>query len=530
MLPFEFTAKLPKIQCMDRTAKKETLLFVDDEQSILEIAREFFEMKGYRVHTAANGREAVRVLEKEYIDCCFTDINMPEMDGLQLAEHINSSDTTIPVIIMTGYPSLDTAIRTIKNGVVDFLIKPVNLNQMELCLRRVFMQRRLFVQNLLLQREVEGKKRLERLNLQLEEKVSELNTLNRIMRDITAIRTSSDVFSRMADMAVEITPADTAAFYLLSESMRRPFAVALSRTETSRCEHGFDQDDKPLIEKLIMDTVNDRIPLLAPGRSDTNGIPPGLHSLIVVPLKIREKGFGALVAAVSGKASALGEKDLYYLSFMTHNAGYAVENLALYENIYENLFSTLYAFVTAIEARDSYTRQHSQRVTRIAVEIGKALACSREELDILSTAGHLHDIGKIGIRDEILLKPGALTDEEYDIIKKHPVIGAEIVGHLGLWAREQEIIRCHHERFDGRGYPDGLKGEEIPLLARILAVADVYDSLASDRAYRKRMEEPQIIAILEENSGKHFDPRVLDAFWRVYRSGRIFEVLEEEQA
>ena len=98
-----------------------------------------------------------------------------------------------------------------------------------------------------------------------------------------------------------------------------------------------------------------------------------------------------------------------------------------------------------------------------------------------------------------------------------------------MWAREQEIIRCHHERFDGRGYPDGLKGNEIPLLARILAVADVYELPASDRAYRKRMQEEKIIAIIEENTGKHFDPRVIDAFWGLYRSGRILEVLERDQ-
>ncbi len=117
---------------MDSQAQKETLLFVDDEQSILEIAREFFEMKGYRVHTASNGQEALQILEQESIDCCFTDINMPEMDGLQLAEHINRSDTTIPVIIMTGYPSLDNAIRTLHHGLAAFLIQPVHLHQMEL--------------------------------------------------------------------------------------------------------------------------------------------------------------------------------------------------------------------------------------------------------------------------------------------------------------------------------------------------------------------------------------------------------------
>jgi DNA-binding NtrC family response regulator len=112
---------------MDAQHHKETLLFVDDEENILDIASEYFEFKGFQVLTARNGREAVRVLETERVDCCFTDINMPEMDGLALAEHIHHTDNTIPVIVMTGYPSLDNTIATLKNGVVDFLIKPVNL-------------------------------------------------------------------------------------------------------------------------------------------------------------------------------------------------------------------------------------------------------------------------------------------------------------------------------------------------------------------------------------------------------------------
>ena len=116
---------------------KETLLFVDDEESILEVASEYFKAKGYNILTAENGRIAADIIANRKIDCCFTDINMPEMDGLELAEHIRLVDNTIPVIIMTGYPSLDNTIRTLKNGVVDFLIKPVNLNQLEICVKRV---------------------------------------------------------------------------------------------------------------------------------------------------------------------------------------------------------------------------------------------------------------------------------------------------------------------------------------------------------------------------------------------------------
>lgn len=144
--------------------------------------------------------------------------------------------------------------------------------------------------------------------------------------------------------------------------------------------------------------------------------------------------------------------------------------------------------------------------------IAEEMGCSEEELDVINVAGSLHDIGKIGIRDDILLKPGRLTGEEYEKIKEHPVIGADIISKLGLWDREMEIIRHHHERYDGNGYPDGLKGEEIPKLARIMSVADCYDAMASDRSYRRKMDKNEALAIIRENSGSQFDPEVVKAF------------------
>ncbi|OQY13469.1 MAG: hypothetical protein B6I31_01080 [Desulfobacteraceae bacterium 4572_19] len=216
--------------------------------------------------------------------------------------------------------------------------------------------------------------------------------------------------------------------------------------------------------------------------------------------------------------------DLYYLSFIAQRAAYAIENIALYENIYENLFSTLYAFVAALEAKDSYTEQHSNRVAELSIMIGREFGCSTEELEILNFAGRLHDIGKIGIRDDILLKQGKLTDEEFAEIKKHPVIGANIVSQLGLWNRERKIIKHHHERFDGQGYPDGLLSDDIPLLARILSVADSYDAMASDRAYRKKMDSKKIISIIKDCSGTQFDPEIVDVFLKIFESGKIQDV------
>ncbi len=514
---------------------KETLLFVDDEESILEVASEYFEAKGYDILTAQNGREATEILAASKIDCCFTDINMPEMDGLELAEHIRQVDNTIPVIIMTGYPSLDNTIRTLKNGVVDFLIKPVNLNQLEICVKRVLRERQLFVNNLFLTKEVEGKERIEELNRELTYKVEELNTLNRIMTDFTTIGSSFDLFRRVVDLSTELTRADEASFYVINETYQHPVQVAQSvaRGDSSPlitfpvcAPSGDGSTNGDDLSQLIMEYCEEENPLLIHENSNVSGLPEDIRSLMLVPLNIRKKVFGVLAVAVRKGSIRFTEKDLYYMSFMTNKAAYAIENIALYENIYENLFATLYAFVRAIEARDPYTKQHSNRVTRIAIELCRAMGGTQEDLDILDVAGQLHDIGKIGIRDDILLKPDRLTKEEFDIIKEHPVIGADIVERLGLWDKQKYIIKYHHERFDGKGYPEGLAGEQIPILARILTVADVYDAIASDRAYRKRMEEEKILEIMYGGSGTQFDPQVIQTFKMLYERGDLKDIVD----
>lgn len=518
--------------------EKETLLFVDDEESIVDIVHAYFSAKGYKVLTACNGQEAVEVLESQHVDCCFTDINMPEMDGLELAEYIRGYDSTIPVIVMTGYPSLDNTIQTLKNGVVDFLVKPVNLKHMELCVQRVLRERQLFIENLILSKELEGKAKLEKLNAQLLGRVEELNILNRILTDFAALHESSDVFKQLVELAVEIVNADAACFYLVNDGPATPLAISsagaqwVHRQAAGKSEDADDGENDLLapggdkISALIREVVQDDQPLIiATNNGNCERLPNHFRSIMLVPLKIRAKILGVLMAAIYQGRRRFDEKDLYYLDFMNKKSSNGIENLALYENIYNNLLSTLYAFVKAIEARDPYTKQHSNRVTLLAVSLAKAIGCTEEEQEILNVAGLLHDIGKIGIRDDILLKPGCLDPEEYRIIQQHPVIGDEIMGHLGLWTREKQIVRSHHERFDGNGYPDHLVGREIPLLARILSVADVYDALASNRAYRARMQEDKILEIIYGGAGTQFDPNIIDVFRWLYQSGELIRAL-----
>jgi putative nucleotidyltransferase with HDIG domain len=494
------------------------VLVVDDEEGIRDVTEGYFQKKGYEVYTAENGAKALEIINRIDISCIFTDINMPVMDGLELAEKIRQIENTLPVVVMTGYPSLENSIQTLKNGVVDYLIKPVNLEQMELTLKRILRERELFVENLILKEEVARKARLQELNTQLHKQVEEVNTLNRVMEDFSATDSSHGIFNKVVDLGVEELKADRVFFHIFSEKDASLVLVAESSSAYTselivrRFGKDIPEKTKMYVKECL---ITDENPCLVSESKKISQLDEPVNSFMAVPLKIRDKIFGVASAFIFQENRFFSEKDIYYMNFITRKAASAIENIALYENIYDNLFSTLFAFVTALEVRDLYTRRHSTRVARYAHMIAEEMGCSDEELDVINFAGSLHDIGKIGIRDDILLKPGRLTDEEYEKIKEHPVIGADIISKLGLWDREMEIIRHHHERFDGKGYPDGLKGDAIPKLARIMSVADCYDAMASDRAYRQKMEKSLVLKIIRKNSGTQFDPQVVEAFLRV---------------
>ena len=180
-----------------------------------------------------------------------------------------------------------------------------------------------------------------------------------------------------------------------------------------------------------------------------------------------------------------------------------------------------------VEAKDSYTRGHSDRVSEYSVLIGKKLGLSEEELKTLRIGGLFHDIGKIGIPDRILLKTEKLTDDEYSEIKNHPSIGAHILGASSIFNNIIPIVKHHHERFDGRGYPSGLKGEEIPYMARIAALADTFDAMTSRRSYRNALELDVVLAEIERCKGTQFDPKLADVFLDILKNE--FEKIKEIQ-
>jgi putative nucleotidyltransferase with HDIG domain len=189
-----------------------------------------------------------------------------------------------------------------------------------------------------------------------------------------------------------------------------------------------------------------------------------------------------------------------------------VRGSSRYRDLQDLLVGLARSLTAAIDAKDSYTYGHSERVARIAVELGRELGLQEEELSDVLLAGLLHDIGKIGIRDAVLSKPGPLTPEEFEHVKQHATIGYSILQNLRSIIHLLPGVRNHHERYDGKGYLDGLAGDAIPLLARILAVADSYDAMTTNRPYRRALPVPQVEQILDEGAGTQWDKRVIAAF------------------
>jgi HD-GYP domain-containing protein (c-di-GMP phosphodiesterase class II) len=200
---------------------------------------------------------------------------------------------------------------------------------------------------------------------------------------------------------------------------------------------------------------------------------------------------------------------------------------AAYEEVDRGYIETTRALAAAVEAKDSYTQGHCGRVSHYAVEIGKRLGLSRHDLKELELAAILHDIGKIGVKDEILMKPGRLSFEEMRIMHLHPEIGRRILENVEPLRQVAMDILCHHEFINGKGYPQGLKGEKIPVISRIITVADSYDSMSSKRPYRGPLSDDEVCKRLLAGKGRQFDPLMIDAFLDLYDAGLIQKIKTE---
>jgi len=247
----------------------------------------------------------------------------------------------------------------------------------------------------------------------------------------------------------------------------------------------------------------------------------GFKTLCYQPLVVDDRMLGAVLLGNRNNNVNFYKRDLFRLANAAQIAGSELERIRLYRELKGMFINSVRAFVSAIDAKDAYTHGHSERVTGYAVKIAKALGWKGEQLDTLQMSAILHDVGKIGVPEAILSKPASLTAEEFTLIMRHPEIGARIIGEIPQLKHTLSGILFHHERYDGKGYPKKLSGADIPVLGRLIAVADAYDAMTSDRPYRKGLKTEQALQELVTHSGKQFDPEFVSAFISAYERGAI---------
>jgi len=241
-----------------------------------------------------------------------------------------------------------------------------------------------------------------------------------------------------------------------------------------------------------------------------------VNAELAIPLFFDKNLIGILFLGKKNDNDIYSLEDLNLLTSLGNQAAIAFSNALVYDDLKKLYIGTIEGFVKAIEAKDVYTKGHSERVVQIAVKIAIEMGISREEVELLQHAGLLHDIGKIGVDNKILHKKNKLSKMEYDEIKKHPVIGKTIVSSIKFLRETSTIILHHHERWDGKGYPNRYKEKQIPLLSRIICIADAYDSMTSDRPYRRAMLDKDAIEEIKRSAGTQFDPELVKYFLSAY--------------
>ena len=495
---------------------KGLVLIVDDDPDICSTLQIILEYDGFTCLGVGTSNEAVEALRSHTFDLVITDMYLQgsSCTGLELIELIVRFDDTIPVILITGFPSVNRAVEAMKRGAVDFMVKPFDREMLLHQVGKAIQERRLRIENRRLHAEINKTAVIEKLNRELNGKVNELTRLYTISEGLNSFMDNAALFQKIITLAAQVTGAQRVSLMLLDRTRRYlkirsalGFPVADIATTVLPLGKGIAgkvaQTGKPVrITQRAMDHKVQDSERLSVYKS---------NSWLSLPLIIGQEVFGVINLTDKLDGSDFTREDEAIMQTLVEKAGTKLENQALYEGIYSNLIDTLNSLVTSIEAKDPYTHEHSQRVTEYAVAIARQLVLSDDEIEMLSFAAMLHDIGKIGVRDDLLTKAGKLNSEEYTLVKMHPIIGERIVKPLGLVREEQAIIRHHHERIDGNGYPDGLKGEAIPILARVVAVADAFDAMTSTRSYRRAMTVEAAVREMKRWSGIQFDPTVVEA-------------------
>jgi response regulator RpfG family c-di-GMP phosphodiesterase len=511
---------LPPVQDRPR------VLVVDDEKFIRDILADFLGMEGYEVRTAEDGQAALNEMSRGAYDVVISDLKMPKMGGIELLDEIAKRTPNVLTVIMTGFGTVETAIDAMKRGAYDYVLKPFKVEEVVHIIQRAL-----------------EKQRLSAENLRLREAVS----LYKVSEAIAASLSLDEVMATVCDTALHEIRADLVSTWLddgeggffernrlvappRSSVIPPPFdplspdpAGTGSDSKIAAVPQAAEGDNtQPILNEVDPEVVRSHLAvdptLLEHGSRGTRFFREGqgkpTQSVMAVPLRAGGQSprlIGWILAASFTPGRRFDEGQRKLLSIVGSRAAAAIDNARLYEDLKATFKQTIQGLARALDQLDRYTSGHSDRVAMYSTMLAIKLELPAELVEIVRQSALMHDIGKIGCVLN-LNKPGKLTNEDYESFKRHPSYGRDILEPIKFLQPLIPGVHLHHERWDGKGYPLGLAGNDIPLIARIVAVADTYDAMTSDRAYRRALPHEVGVNEIQRCSGSQFDVNVAYAF------------------
>lgn len=469
------------------------ILVVDDEIGIIDTLSVVLKRSGYDFTGVVDPLEAVEKVRNEKFDLMILDYLMYPVHGDKVVQMIREFNREIYILLLTGHVDLAPPLETIKAlDIQGYCEKSDRFDQLLLLVESGI-------------KSIAQMRTIKKIR----------DGLNEILQSVPKIYSLQPIDSILEDILLELMPmVDSENAFILVDDI------------TDMSEEGHKSIFKGIGKYRA--TINDFMEMLNPSLMEHIGYARitkqrvELEDGVIFPLNNeksqaigviyvegtnRDEGVELLEIYTSQAASSISNAFLYSLVNMKNE-----ELNRTYDQLKLRYMDTIEALRQAVDARDIYTRGHSDRVAYYAMEVGKALELSSEELETLRIGGIFHDIGKIGTADDILLKNDKLSDAELREIQKHPLKGARILSAVSMFKDVVPVVKCHHERIDGTGYPEGLSGESIPLLARIISVADAFDAMMSDRIYRSRLNIDQARQQLLNGAGTQFDAYIVSVF------------------
>jgi putative nucleotidyltransferase with HDIG domain len=496
------------------------ILLVDDDPKVLEILGVSLGRRGFNVHTATTGGEALERVSAQPPALVILDLGLPDMTGMDVLTKLRDDGApAVPVLFLSAEANVEARVNALDGGADDFLVKPVSIRELHAkingALRRASQSRVLGTRTAALEAAIErGREYAARTAREFKKHLLSMRTLLTMSHDLNRTLQSGDlVKAATLTLVGELRVSSAAIFGVERENAARLSLLGVRGFSRQRFE-GLSIDRASTFVTMFDEDQK-------PRKISRNPDPRWVRSLpdlrlavfeYAVPIAIKDEIKGIIFAGPKLSGDEYNEYDLDIMTFIANSVGIGMENARLLSELQVTYIQTLRSLVSIVEAKDPYTKGHTERVAAYAMALANRLEMEDEDLRRILFASLLHDIGKMGVLDSIINKPGPLTDEEWVLMKAHPAVGASIVEKMQFLTGTVEIVRHHHESWNGRGYPDGLAGEDIPLGARIVTVADSFDAMTTDRPYRKALSAEEAIHRLEEGAGVQFDPRLVRVF------------------